>query len=113
MRIEIHSTNPTALLAKIRKDIIEHKIREWSLVVANKTTEFITHNREHWMNKAFLRPTIISDPARLVLTVSWWIDAVPTEHMKGWYVGRFTEELLGRYRSDFTKLETFHGNVKL
>lgn len=108
MRIEIHTSNATILLTKIKKDIIDQVIKTWCIVKNTKGDEFLTHKPEQWFKKALLKPTTAINPIRLILTVVWFSDSVtPNEYTKGLYIGRFTEELLEHYRTDFSKLETF------
>jgi hypothetical protein len=107
MRIVVHSSDPTSLLTKIKKDIKDEKIKTWSIVLDNKNQEYFTHTPPQWLKKALLFPTTATMPDRLILTVTWFSNNEPTEYIKGLYTGRFTEELLEHYRKDFKKLETF------
>lgn len=107
MRIEIHSTNPIALLSKIKKDINDHKIQTWDVVKDNNQNDYFTHNPEQWFKKALLESKTASSPSRLILTVTWFTKSIPNEYTKGLYIGRFTEQLLEHYSKDFSKLETF------
>lgn len=107
MRIEIHSSNPTALLTKIKKDIKDEKVQTWGVVYDANKDEFFTHTPDQWLKKALLKPTISTVPNRLILTVTWYTNSVPNEYTKGLYIGRFTEQLLEHYSKDFSKLETF------
>ena len=56
MNIEIHTSNPSALLAKIKKDITNMKVKTWSIVLDSNGDEFLTHNPQQWNNKALLEP---------------------------------------------------------
>lgn len=107
MKIEVYTANPAGLLGKIKKNIADQQIKTWSLVYDANKVEYLTHNPEQWNKKALLKPSIVTLPDRLILTVTWFANSIPTEYVKGLYIGRFTEELLEHYRKDFTKLETF------
>ena len=108
MRIEVITTiSPAALWTKIKKDITDENIKTWSVVKNNANNEYLTHNPPQWIDKALIKPTFETKPERLILTITWWKGKVPTEYIKGFYVGRFTEVLLEHYRSDYNKLETF------
>ncbi|MCP9752353.1 hypothetical protein [Ferruginibacter sp. HRS2-29] len=111
MKIEVHTvvtTTPEKLWLKIKKLIHEEKIKTW-LVVKEAEGEFLTHTPAggQWYKKALLEPSVSTSPARLVFTVNWYNTSVPNEYTKGLYIGRFTEELLEHFRTDFSKLETF------
>ena len=112
MRIEIHTLalTPKELWEKIKKFIKEEKIATWKIVIGSKGTEFLTHSTssDQWFEKALLKHSILTEPSRLVLTVTWYGNRdEPDEYTKGLYVGRFTEQLLEHFKSDFTKLVTF------
>lgn len=107
MRIEIHTTNPAALLAKIKKDIQDEKIKTWEFVPTSNSGEVLTHKPPQWYKKAILIPTTGTNPSRLILNVNWYSGKEPDEYTKGLYIGRFTEELLEHYRNSYSKLETF------
>jgi hypothetical protein len=107
MRIEIHSSNPTALLTKIVKDIKEGNNKTWSIVSDANKVEYFTHTPDQWLGKALLKPTTASTPDRLILSVTWYANSIPNQYTKGLYIGRFTEQLLEHYSKDFTKVETF------
>lgn len=107
MRIEIHTSNATALWNKIKKDIDNDVLKTWSIVKNADKEDFLTHKPTQWFNKALLKPTITTNPTRLILTVNWFTNSVPDEYTKGFYIGRFTEVLLEHYRASFSKLETF------
>lgn len=107
MRIEIHSSDPTALLIKMKKEMKDGKNKTWSVVNDQDKNEFFTHTPEQWFRKALLRPTTATVPNRLILRIAWYTNSVPDEYTKGLYIGRFTEQLLAHYSKDFSKLETF------
>lgn len=113
MRIEVNtvaSTTPEKLWLKIKKIIVEEKIKTWVLVKSNEGVEFITHTPVggQWHKKALIKESVLTTPARLVFTVNWFTDLpIPDEYTKGLYIGRFTEQLLEHFRIDFVKLETF------
>ncbi|MFZ1528904.1 MAG: hypothetical protein WAT19_09140 [Ferruginibacter sp.] len=108
MKVEVFSINtPASLFDKVKTDIVDKKIKTWSIVKDANNNEYLTHNPEQWFKKALLKPSTASNPNRLILTVTWYTNQEPTEYIKGLYIGRFTEELLEHYRKDFSKLETF------
>lgn len=107
MRIEIQTQDPFSLLEKIKKDIATEKIKTWSIVLDAEKKEYLTHKPDQWFKKALLRPSTATIPQRLILTVTWFSNSIPSEYIKGLYVGRFTEELLEHYRRDFSKLEIY------
>lgn len=107
MKIEIHTYSPAQLLAKIKKDISDKKIKTWAIIQDANKNEYLSHIPEQWFKKALLNPSIGANPSRLILTVTWYTNSEPIEYIKGLYIGRFTEELLEHYKKDFSKLETF------
>jgi hypothetical protein len=113
MKIEVHTVaaiTPEKLWAKVKKYIAEEKIKTWVFVKNDKGVEFLTHTPANgqWHKKALLKESFLTNPARLVLTVTWFTNLpIPNEYTKGLYIGRFTEELLEHFRADFSKLETF------
>ncbi len=107
MRIEIHTPDPSFLIEKIKGDIAADKIKTWSIVLDADKRQYLTHKPEQWFKKALLKPSIGAIPQRLILTVTWFSNSIPTEYIKGFYVGRFTEVLLEHYKLDFSKLETY------
>ena len=112
MKIEVHtvsSTTPEKLWAKIKKHIEEDKIKTWVFVKDATGVEYLTHTPAggQWHKKALIKESFLSTPSRLVLTVTWFSDSIPDEYTKGLYIGRFTEQLLEHFRTDFIKLETF------
>lgn len=107
MKIEIHTSDPSGLWKKIKKDIEDKKIKTWMIVQDSGNTEYLTHSPDQWVKKALLHPTTTNNPTRLMFTVTWFSNSEPTEYIKGLYIGRFTEELLEHYRSNYTKLEIF------
>ena len=107
MRIEIHTPDPSSLFAKIKRDITTAKIKTWSIVLDADKKEYLTHKPDQWFKKALLRPSLGTIPQRLILTVTWFSNSLPSEYIKGLYVGRFTEELLEHYKTEFSKLETY------
>lgn len=108
MKIEVFTPGtPSVLLDKIKKDIVDKKIKTWSIVKDANNNYYLTHNPEQWFKKALLHPSTASNPNRLILTVIWYNNQEPSEYIKGLYIGRFTEELLEHYRKAFSKLETF------
>ena len=112
MKIEVHTVagiTPEKLWVKIKKHIDEEKIKTWVFVKDSKGVEFLTHTTSsgQWDNKALLKESFLANPSRLVFSVNWFSKSVPDEYTKGLYIGRFTEELLEHFRTDFIKLETF------
>ncbi len=110
MKIEVHTvaaTTPEKLWAKIKKYIAEEKIKTWAIVKDANGAEYLTHTPVQWYKKALLKESFSTNPSRLVLSVTWFTDSVPNEYTKGLYIGRFTEELLEHFKTDFIKLETF------
>ena len=111
MKIEVHtatSTTPEKFWLKIKKFIQEEKIKTW-LIIKETEDEYLTHTPVggQWHKKALLDPSVSASPSRLVFTITWYNNSVPNEYTKGLYIGRFTEELLEHFRTDFIKLETF------
>lgn len=108
MRIEVIATiSSAALWGKIKKDIADENIKTWNVVKNSDGNEYLTHNPSQWINKALIKPSFETKPERLILSITWWKGQVPTEYIKGFYVGRFTEVLLEHYRKDYSKLETY------
>lgn len=111
MKIEKHieAVATNAFWEKIRK-FIRREIATCTMVNGSKGTEFLTHSTssDQWFKKSLLKHSILTDPARLVLTVTWFGNRdEPDEYTKGLYVGRFIEQSLEHFKSDFTMLVTF------
>ena len=112
MKIEVHTltgTTPQKLWEKIKKDVEAEKIKTWVFVKDNKGTDYLTHTLPggQWHKKALLEESFLTNPSRLILTITWFSNSVPDEFTKGLYIGRFTEQLMQDYTKDFIKLETF------
>lgn len=112
MRIEIHTflITPKDLWGKIKEFIEDGKIETWEVITGSSTkTKYLTHvtKSKQWYKKALLKDSTLSTPSRLVITVRWFKDQEPDEYTKALYIGRFTQELLAHFSSDFTRLGTF------
>jgi hypothetical protein len=107
MRIEVSPQSARLLYgASLKKIFADENIKTWSVVKDSTNNECLTYNPSQWKNEA-LKPKFETIPERLVLTITSWQGKEPTEYIKGFYVGRFTEVLLEHYRRDYSKLETF------
>jgi hypothetical protein len=88
MAITVSTSQPSALLNNIKKQIEEKKIRTWAF---DKDGDF-THTPEQWANKAWLRPKILN--GKLLLTIIPPQNTKLSSEVYAVYHGRFIEMLL-------------------
>jgi len=96
MAIIIKTTNPTQLLALIKKEIDNGKIETWSY---DSYGDF-THTPDQWKNKAWLRPAIYSGELRFGILDPKDIELSIVVY--GVYHGRFIEMLLSHFDKNFS-----------
>ena len=106
MRIEAMTDSPQLLLNAINKAIKDDDLKTWKKLVNNKNEDLYTHTPTQWNEKAMPKPYIHKDKIKFV--ISWWSkDGEPTEEVKGYILGRFTEVLMVHFRNYFTHLQTY------
>ena len=106
MRIEVNTSRPKSLFNIIHKDISDGERRTWIFVYDSNDQEFITHKPEQYFSKALISERFESN--KLIFEVTWFSDhEEPDEYTKGFYMGRFSEMLLGRYSSEFENLQIY------
>lgn len=96
MAIQFFTSNPSGLLAAFKKAIDQGHIVTWSY---DSVSDF-THTPSQWVNKAWLRPNLLSDRLQFNIvrpegkTVSWEVFAV--------YQGRFIESMTLHLHDSFS-----------
>jgi len=100
MSLIIKTSAPTGLLAAIKKEIDEGKIKTWEY---DKDGDF-THNPDQWKNKAWLSPTVKVDRIEFSILKPKSVDAL-SKAIKGVYFGRFIEMVSNHFESKFTSIE--------
>jgi len=106
MRIEVNTSKPKGLFGIIHKGINDGERRTWEFAYDSSNQEFITHKPEQYNSKALLSHRF--EPRKLIFEITWFSDYdEPDEYIKGFYLGRFSELLLGRYASEFENLQIF------
>ena len=105
MKIDALTDNPQQLVNAINKAIKVGDLKTWKRVENDKNETLYSHTPEQWAEKAMPKPYIYKD--RTTFKITWWSkNDEPTNEVKGYIVGRFTEILLVHFRNYFTKLET-------
>lgn len=106
MRIDAVTKNPSQLLQAIQKAIKDDTLKTWVAREDDKKNILYTHVPEQWVDKALIQPTAGTNKASF--TINWWASkGEPSQEIKGYYIGRFTEILLVHFRNYFDRLETF------
>jgi hypothetical protein len=101
MAVKIRASNPADLLAKIKKEINEGKIKTWTYETHNQKQYFFhVTNDNQWKGKAWLLPNfeeellvfnIIKPQSATVSTVAYAV-----------FHGRFIEMLLAHFDKEFS-----------
>lgn len=102
MNFTVYTNKPLGLLAAIKKAIDDNHIKTWEY---DNVGDF-THTPEQFYENAWLRPDT-TQPGELGLKLVW-PQNVTQDHKNKFgpiYFGRFSEMLLGHFRSLFTKIE--------
>lgn len=95
--VQVATTNPTALLDRIKKDIDDSKIETW----AYDSEGDFTHTADQWDKKAWLRPSISG--TTLELKIVWPKDSPQDAAVRGVYLGRFIEMLVTHFPDIFSR----------
>lgn len=103
MSLTVTTINPAALLANIKKAIIDKEIKTWGMVIGDKI-EYFTHTADQWDKKALFSSSIGDN--KLTFTLTWYKDKEPNLFTKGIYHGRFLEMLCNHFGSNFTSINT-------
>ncbi|MBI2285171.1 MAG: hypothetical protein HYU71_15775 [Bacteroidetes bacterium] len=106
MRIDAVTKNPSQLLHAIQKAIKDGTLKTWEAREDDKKNILYTHVPEQWVDKALIQLT--TGAAKVSFTINWWANkGEPSQEIKGYYIGRFTEILLVHFRNYFDRLETY------
>lgn len=103
MEILAVTDSPQILLNAIIKGVVDKNLKTWVIVKDYSGEEFLTHTPGQWFEKALLDFSIII--GGLVIKVTWYDNQEPTEDIKGYYIGRFTEVLMVHFKNLFINLE--------
>jgi hypothetical protein len=95
MAIRVSTTQPSSLLAAIKKAIDARHVDTWSY---DSDGDF-THTPVQWAKKAWLRPTLQS--GALVLNILHPTGVSLSKEVYGVYHGRFIEMLLAHFDDKF------------
>jgi hypothetical protein len=98
MAISIKTTNSSKLLSDVRAAITAKKVTTWRF---DADGDF-THSPSQWDGKAWLRPTAQS--TSLDFAVIPTKDIPLTDELAGVIQGRFSEMLLGHFKTQFTSI---------
>jgi hypothetical protein len=96
MAIRVSTSDPTSLLAAIKKAIDAKHVDTWS----HDSDGDFTHTPSQWSRKAWLRPKI--QPGTLVLNILGPKGVKLSKEIYGVYHGRFIEMLLAHFDDKFT-----------
>ena len=106
MKIEAMTDSPQLLVNAINKAIKDGDLKTWKKLVNDKDEILYSHTPEQWNEKAMPKPYIHKDKVKFIM--SWWNkNDEPTEEVKGYILGRFTEALMVHFRKYFTSLQTY------
>jgi hypothetical protein len=95
MRVEIPTTKPKTLLAKIYQAIENGSIRTWTA----DSERDLTHVAPRWKGRAWLRPKVTDEGLTFEVIVNK--DSATTLEEKAYYVGHFTETMVTHFSADF------------
>ncbi len=98
MAVVVYTSEPKALLDKIKKAIDKGTIETW---IYDKDGDF-THKPEQWKNQAWLRPYISSGVLQFGILGNTGITM--TKLIYGVYHGRFIEMLLSHFDDSFSNV---------
>lgn len=106
MKIEAISDSPQLLIDAINKAIEDGDLITWKKVLNDKNEILYSHIPEQWNEKAMPKPQL--HQKMVAFKILWWSkNDEPTEEVKGYIVGRFTEVLMVHFRNYFTMLQTY------
>lgn len=98
MAVIIKTTNPSGLLASIKKSIDTKKIETWSY---DSEGDF-THTPEQWKFKAWFKPKVYQSELRFGILAPKDINM--SKMIYGLYHGRFIEMLLIHFDANFSNV---------
>lgn len=101
MAVKVRTSNPSALLAKIKKEINDGHIVTWAYETHNDK-QYFSHvtNDKQWKGKAWLLPKFEDD--LLVFSIIKPSNANISSTAYAVYHGRFIEMLLSHFDQDFS-----------
>lgn len=99
MALRVGTSQPSSLLAAIKKAIDEKRVETWSY---DSDGDF-THTPPQWFRKAWLRPKV--EYGALVFNIIKPQNSSISKEVYGVYHGRFIEMLLVHFDSSFTTAE--------
>lgn len=97
MAIIVRTSQPSALLAAIKREVDQGNIETWSY---DRDGDF-THDVDQWKHRAWLRPVI--EEERLVFRTVPPKSRAISRIVYGVYHGRFIEMLLNHFDGKFTE----------
>lgn len=100
MAITVKTTDPSGLLAGIKKEIKEGKIDTWNYEV-HDSSDF-THNPKQWFRQAWLKPSVGTN--ELVFSIAWSKGKAEDRATSGVYHGRFIEMLCNHFAAKFSSI---------
>ena len=103
MKIEIYTDSSQELIDEIFNASREETIKTWIIRESKEGKAFLTHKPDQWVDKALFG--FINNKDKLIIHLTWWSNNVPTEDIKGYYMGRFTEVLLVNFSDKYGKFE--------
>lgn len=103
MKIELYTDKAQVLTNKIFKSVDDETIKTWISKTDTMGVKYLTHKPEQWEDKAVF--VFEAEKFKLVITLLWLTGNEPTNDIKGYYMGRFTEILLVHFSNEFSKFE--------
>src|SRR5690349_11734432 len=98
MKIDAITTGGQQLIDAINKAINEGDLKTWKIVHGVNKNVLYSHAPEQWAGKALVRPTAVT--AKATFEITWWSNnPEPSQEIKGYITGRFTEALLVHFRN--------------
>jgi hypothetical protein len=96
MAVHLETSDPSGLLAAIRKAIDDDKVKTWTY---DKDGDF-THTAAQWKNRAWMRPHILGNELRLNIIAP--LNTTLSVSTYAIYHGRFIEMMLAHCDRLFT-----------
>ena len=105
MKIDAITNNGQQLINAINKALNEGALKTWKRVQGADDSMLYTHTPEQWNEVVIIKADVFG--AKVQFDMAWWNNRPePSQEIKGYVTGRFTEVLMVHFRNYFTKLET-------
>lgn len=107
MRIEVYTSAPAELLNEMKEQAnLWGKLYSWGIVKDVKDRQYFTHASAVWKKKALFLPSVSLEQNKIVFRMSNFRGSKkPDDAIKGYYIGKFAEQLMVAFGDSFDKME--------